>query len=259
LDEGADNALNFLQEEIPTMERERVFLSPQEVVDAIRDDFGQYETQTPLYLNLCPLVFGAGGWVQDVHGRGVWILIGSRGKMQRIEYRELGDRICSRLETANLPLEQLAGICSQVFRTRAEAGRHQKIDGIWIETDMEHFDCIQCGRCCSNLGYPKEIDESDVARWCRDGRDDILCWVGLKKPGKKGFSYRIWITPGTNQPAAICPWLEKQPGTHRYRCRIHEVKPEICRQYPGSRKHAIMTGCRGFEKAANCHGRQEAP
>ncbi|WP_243545421.1 hypothetical protein [Pseudodesulfovibrio tunisiensis] len=26
-------------------------------------------------------------------------------------------------------------------------------------------------------------------------------------------------------------------------CSIHDYKPEICRQYPGSRKHAAMTGC----------------
>ncbi|MCF8052905.1 MAG: YkgJ family cysteine cluster protein [Desulfobacterales bacterium] len=231
------------------MERDRIFLSPREVFDAIRDDFNQYGAQVPLYLNLCPLVFGAGGWARDSRGRGVWILIGSRGKMHLVEYRQLGDRICTKLETADLTLAQLAGICRQVFRTRAWPGESGAIEGVRIETGMEPFDCIQCGQCCRNIGYPKEAEESDVARWRKAGREDILRWVGLKRPESNGCVYRIWITPGTNQPAAVCPWLEKQPGTHRYRCRIHEVKPDICRQYPGSRKHALMTGCQGFEKA----------
>ncbi len=242
--------VNSLGEKVPAMERDRIFLSPREAFDAIRDDFSQYEAQVPLYLNLCPLVFGAGGWAQDAHGRGVWILIGSRGKMQRVDFRELGNRICQRLESAGLTLAQLARICRQVFRTSAWPGESEGIEGVWIETGVESFDCIQCGQCCGNIGYPKEVEESDVTRWQEASREDILRWVGLKRPEEAGYVYRIWITPGSNQPAAVCPWLEKQPGTHRYRCRIHDLKPDICRQYPGSRKHALMTGCRGFEKAA---------
>ena len=30
-------------------------------------------------------------------------------------------------------------------------------------------------------------------------------------------------------------------------CTIQDVKPGICRQYPSSRKHAVMTGCPGFQ------------
>jgi len=241
--------LNFLKEEVPLIKRARIFLSPKEVFDAIRDDFSQYGVQKTLYLNLCTLFFGAGGWIEDAAGRGVWILIGSRGKMQLVEFRELGDRICARLETDDLPLAQLVGICRQVFRTRAWPGELEGTTGVWIETGMESFDCIQCGHCCGNIGYPKEAEDSDVARWQKADREDILRWVGLKRPEGESYVYRIWITPETNQPAPVCPWLEKQPGTHRYRCRIHEVKPEICRQYPGSLKHALMTGCRGFDRA----------
>lgn len=227
-------------------------------MDAVRDDFDQYGAQATLYLNLCSVVFEDGTWVKDAAGRGVWILVGSRGKMQLVEYRELGEQICKRLESADLPLAQLAGICRRVFRTRARPGQSKGIEGIWIETGMESFHCIQCGQCCTNVGYPKEVEESDVARWRDAGREDILRWVGLKRPQENGDAYRIWITPGTNQPATVCPWLEKEPGTHRYRCRIHEFKPEICRQYPGSLKHALMTGCPGFERSSkrpNCRRR----
>jgi hypothetical protein len=80
-------------------------------------------------------------------------------------------------------------------------------------------------------------------------RDDIIRWVGLEIRRDNDRAYRIWIDPDTGRPADVCPWLIRVPGSHLYKCGIHEEKPEICRLYPGSRKHAVMTGCRGFEKA----------
>jgi Fe-S-cluster containining protein len=41
-----------------------------------------------------------------------------------------------------------------------------------------------------------------------------------------------------------CPWLRKLPNQDKYICRIHDLKPEHCRAYPKSRKHALKTGCR---------------
>jgi len=32
-----------------------------------------------------------------------------------------------------------------------------------------------------------------------------------------------------------------------YLCRIHDVKPEQCRKYSKSRKHAEETGCKAFD------------
>jgi len=41
--------------------------------------------------------------------------------------------------------------------------------------------------------------------------------------------------------------LKNLPKQDKYICRIHDVKPEHCRNYPKSRKHAQKTGCKGFE------------
>jgi Fe-S-cluster containining protein len=46
----------------------------------------------------------------------------------------------------------------------------------------------------------------------------------------------------------VCPWLTKIPTQNRWECQIHGVRPAVCRQYPGSRKHAEITGCPGFRK-----------
>jgi Fe-S-cluster containining protein len=44
-----------------------------------------------------------------------------------------------------------------------------------------------------------------------------------------------------------CPLLRKLPNQEKYICRIHDLKPEHCRAYPRSRKHAQKTGCKGFD------------
>ncbi len=227
-------------------EKDRIFLLPDEAIAAIREDFAQYPPQPILFLSLCSSIFGAGQVVKDNGRRGAWIRSGSHGRMQLIEYRALGDLICSELEKQPPPVPQLAAVCRMVFQTRATAGQARGLEGIWVETGMEGFACIQCGRCCAQIGYPKSAGEADVARWRAAGRNDILRWVGLKRQRKGAGGCRIWIEPGTNRPVDRCPWLMRQPGSHRYQCAIHEVKPDICRLYPGSRKHAAMTGCRGF-------------
>jgi Fe-S-cluster containining protein len=59
------------------------------------------------------------------------------------------------------------------------------------------------------------------------------------------------MKPGTREFAEACPFLQQKPAENRWICRIHNVKPQICRNYPVSRKHAVMTGCSGFLPAEN--------
>ena len=62
--------------------------------------------------------------------------------------------------------------------------------------------------------------------------------------GKLG--YRIWVDPETGEMIDKCPFLKHLPDENRWLCRIHDVKPVFCREYPVSRKHGRMTGCLGF-------------
>ncbi|MCK4488067.1 MAG: hypothetical protein KAU38_15080, partial [Desulfobacterales bacterium] len=96
----------------------------------------------------------------------------------------------------------------------------------------------------------KEIDKSieDVQLWEEKGREDILEWVDPILLGDGQFVYDIWISPRTGDDVNRCPWLRKLPKRNKYICRIHDVKPEHCRKYPQSKKHAEETGCKGFEK-----------
>ena len=114
------------------------------------------------------------------------------------------------------------------------------------------FKCKQCGNCCLNLGdaFQTCASEADVRSWEDEGRDDVPQWVDPIVFGDQ-FVYDIWINPKTGDDVDHCPWLRKLRGKDKYICRIHDVKPEHCRNYPISKKHAEETGCAGFDEAAS--------
>jgi Fe-S-cluster containining protein len=232
-------------------ERLRIFLSRKEILAAIRADFHQYAPQTLLFLELFPLVFGERAVISGTsYGEHLWMA--ERGqKMFQISPLDLGIRLCDELEQTRPPLEVLAAVCRRVFRTVAQPGGSDRSGepGIWLLTDMEDFSCRQCGHCCRNLDYYDQLTEADYNRWQELGRTDILKTVRRVKMANDTFAYRMWERTGSGQTVSPCPWLHKIPTQNRWDCRIHEVRPEICRQYPGSRKHAEMTGCPGFKKS----------
>jgi len=95
------------------------------------------------------------------------------------------------------------------------------------------FNCKQCGHCCLNLNaFATCASEVDVQRWMREGRNDILEWVEPVALGDVVVAYDIWMDPKTGEDVSCCPWLLKLPNSDKYICRIHDVKPELCRDYP---------------------------
>lgn len=96
--------------------------------------------------------------------------------------------------------------------------------------------------------FSTNVSEEDILLWEQNGRHDILEWVDIIYLGGEEAVYDIWINPKTGDDVARCPWLRKLPKQDKYICRIHDVKPAHCRDYPHSRGHAEKTGCVGFEK-----------
>ena len=107
----------------------------------------------------------------------------------------------------------------------------------------------QWGNCCLSLldAYSPHAHPQDMEHWKKLGRDDILAWV-LIIPTAGSPVYDLWTSPITGEEVERCPWLRKLPNKNKYVCRIHEVKPKHCRQYPQSKKHGKDTGCKGFDK-----------
>lgn len=232
-------------------EKDSIFLDREELLAAVRDDFRQYGPQPPLFLELCRLVFGPGAAVaRDRHGEEIWLEVPGRIRRRRVDPATLGTMLCEELERAAPPIETLAAVASRVFRAPARPETNPKtgVEGVRLETGMEDFSCRRCGDCCQRLGHRIECVPEDVARWEALGRTDILEWVKAHRGKDGSVSYSVWIHPGTSRYAERCPWLEKRPDSRGQRCRIHDVKPAVCREYPGSRKHAVLTGCTGFGK-----------
>ncbi|MGD8891326.1 MAG: YkgJ family cysteine cluster protein [Desulfobacterales bacterium] len=142
-------------------------------------------------------------------------------------------------------VETVSEVYSEIEWVQASVARHPKtgVTGLLVETEMEKFECIQCGHCCLNLSgaYQTSVPESDIKRWKREQRFDILEWVGPFE----GMD-EIWISPKTGEYVNRCPWLRKLPKQNKYICRIHEAKPEHCRNFPKSKRHALDNGCKGF-------------
>lgn len=156
--------------------------------------------------------------------------------------------LCREIKETDLDPQLLASICARVFHSRAWEDRDPQTGrkGVQIETGMEAFSCRQCGQCCMSLDYHNELTSKDVARWEKLGRTDILKWVRVVEGEGGTTEYRIWTIPGTTRLAEVCPFLKEIPSQNRWGCLIHDVKPDICREYPLSRKHAMMTGCVAF-------------
>lgn len=204
-------------------------------------------------IDICPFILGPDVTVsEDLRGNGLWIAKpGTRHprKMKKTDPRKLADRLLHQLEARPPPLGLLADLCSTIFETPAWPGQDGsgRRKGIWVDARMADFQCRQCGRCCRELNFRHQLLENDYQCWIQSGRKDILEWVAVHRRGGKIISFSIWVVPGTLTFAAQCPWLRKTDIEGLWRCDIHDVKPEICRQYPGTRKHARMTECSAFQ------------
>jgi Fe-S-cluster containining protein len=234
-----------------------IFLTVEEAIEAIIIDFRQYDPQVMLFCSIISLISKNDFHFKREPGKkGVWINQGGRVNMRWLEGADLVDFMCAAIRDTRWTTDLLAAVCSRVFQGRAQPVLNPEtgLESLQIETHMASFACRQCGRCCRSLDYHNDVTDADVARWKALARDDILRWVDPVSRQNETIGYRIWVVPGTHQLAGACPFLKKDSAANRWVCDIHAVKPQICRNYPVSRKHAAMTGCPGFNKPEEKNG-----
>ena len=230
-------------------EKTQRFYTPTETVDAIRLAFVHYPRQLNLLKLIWPMVFGENAYLlTDNPQQGIWAKRPQRKKPYLADERTLKQQIIERLTEIPPPPGLLAKLCTHVFGVSAfngegpdESGR----EGVWIEIDMAGFVCSRCGHCCRTLDYRDGCTLDDYRQWQEEGREDILKWVGTVRQQGRVVACRIWMVPGTNRFADACPWLVEEKNSGRACCTIYDARPMICRHYPGSRKHARLTGCGG--------------
>lgn len=101
--------------------------------------------------------------------------------------------------------------------------------------------CNFCGKCCkhgegSGLG---SATTNDIKLWKRE-RPDILNYAPPPL-------YDLWVSPITGEETRRCPWLRKLPKKDKFICRIQQVKPEVCHNYPVNVQQMIEDGCEMLE------------
>lgn len=113
---------------------------------------------------------------------------------------------------------------------------------------MDGFVCQRCGHCCTDLDTATlPCREEDYRRWSREGRTDILDWVGIIAPGGTIVMLEMWVHPRTGRTPRQCPWIRRE-ADGEYTCDIHDTKPWVCANYPFTPEHAWKTGCPGLGK-----------
>ena len=232
-------------------DREPIFLPVQQAREAVCMDFRRYEPQIMLFSEILRVISdGIAVIKQDAETKGRWVAAEPGSKMVWLDGHALGEYVSRALHEKDIDRDVMVTVCARVFQTRAflgsdpESGRK----GIYLETGMEAFSCRQCGGCCKLLDYHDALTTTDVEQWKQMGRQDILARGGVSRKADGKKTYRIWVEPGSTKLAERCPFLNHLTAENRWICRIHNVKPRICREYPVSRKHGIMTGCPGFSR-----------
>ncbi len=223
-------------------------MTREEVLDAIAIDFQQYGPQPLIFKDIAPLILKSRcRIIQQGEETSIWIQHGRGYPLQKIDDKDLGFYFSHILETTKYPLKVIARICAIVFQTRACPGMGIEKDnyGILIENHMNGFTCCRCGHCCKSLGYSSDCTKEDYLRWQALGRRDIMERVMIIQESGKETQYRIWLEQDTGVLARTCPWLKPEPQGYSFSCLIQDIKPEVCQQYPFTRKHAVMTGCKG--------------
>jgi len=227
--------------------KNKKFLSPDQAITEILVDFKFEPKQYDLFAEVYTSLVGGEVVVGEekcppfgLKYHGIWYRAGVLEEKEFYSLQDFPDLLAQAFISKSPGEDEICKIYSMVMGVKAYVGAGPLGDaGIWVETEMERFRCIQCGHCCLELAdsYCTNAYEEDIVRWEKEGRWDILEYV---------VGGDLWISPRTSQDVTRCPWLRKLPNKNRYICRIHYTKPRHCREYPKSKKHALQTGCRGF-------------
>jgi Fe-S-cluster containining protein len=99
--------------------------------------------------------------------------------------------------------------------------------------------CNGCGKCCLDASYMRSLpaSASDIKRWRKEGREDILDYVDFVG----GRKYYLWVKEGVEM--SRCPFVKKDRNKPTYHCTIHETRPEACRGYPLTAGQMVKLGC----------------
>jgi len=92
--------------------------------------------------------------------------------------------------------------------------------------------CKRCGFCCKYYEGLLWAEREDIERWKKEKRYDILKYIeGAEINGKIEYFDELWFNPKTGDETYRCPFLRKVRNKPIYKCKIHETKPNECREF----------------------------
>ncbi len=224
-------------------------LTPRGALAALDMDQAQYPIQPSVQARLLPLTIpGLRARVApSLSRRPPGLLVGTPGRPERfLSCRAASVLIRRALRRRPPRTRRLARLCGLAFLLGAHTRRTRHGSRrVLVRTGMEAFVCTRCGLCCIGLDMHDQCRPSDLERWRGLGRNDVL-----ERTGPVDGRHVLWARPGTPLLEEDCPWLSPATNGRPALCRIHSCKPGVCRDYPGSYKHAAMTGCPAFLPSA---------
>jgi Fe-S-cluster containining protein len=101
--------------------------------------------------------------------------------------------------------------------------------------------CTRCGKCCEGLLLGSvHISAIDMEEWeshPATARGYFLSeWA---EAGRIADHIELWVSPSDGVEPARCPWLRTGRKANICSCRIHEVRPQVCRNFPLNASQAI--------------------
>jgi len=88
--------------------------------------------------------------------------------------------------------------------------------------------CERCGVCCGPY-FTLYVEDEDIERWKKEGRDDIVERVEWEKNNCLWLGNKVYSLQ-TYREMTRCYYLKfKSDGVAE--CTIHHTKPKICRRY----------------------------
>jgi Fe-S-cluster containining protein len=89
----------------------------------------------------------------------------------------------------------------------------------------EHFECRQCGRCCTEIGLPYESRQVDeIARFLGLTANKVI----ERYYGRFNADRQSWVSE--HHKRTPCPFMTSI--NDKKACAIYPVRPKACRQFP---------------------------
>ena len=102
-----------------------------------------------------------------------------------------------------------------------------------MSVSKEEFKCQRCSKCCKEL-HVVFLTEEEVKKWRRYrvksnyGEFPAIYFAKVLDIGTAD----LFFHPITGEELFRCPFLRKIHRKEKYKCLIHDIKPQVCKDFP---------------------------